>query len=102
MRELNCSEMVIVNGGWAANLSDSMEGALSGFGQGSMIGFLGGAKVGGEAGGGILGVGVIGSLAGAFMGGAIGSLAFLGGMILGKDEINQLAKEYIDAYTSYK
>ncbi|QBH95874.1 hypothetical protein EKN56_05330 [Limnobaculum zhutongyuii] len=100
MRELSSSEMDAVNGGWAANFSDVVEGALCGFGQGSLIGFVGGAKVGGEISG-ILGLGLISSLGGAIMGGLIGSFAFLGGMVLGKDEINELAKEYRDAYTSY-
>ena len=94
MRELNLAEIEMVNGAWAANLSDAMAGAIYGAGVGLATGVaLGGINTKSDG----LGFDIIAQGVGAVVGGVIGTVeGVIGGFLFGKDEIAAYADAFID------
>lgn len=96
MRNLTEKEIEVVSGGWAANLSDSLEGGITGFGSAAAAGFALGTKIGGS-GGGVLGFGLIGSLAGVIVGPIVGGIfGGVGGLLFGEEKIVSIVDKFID------
>jgi len=92
MRDLSNTEIEVVAGGWSHSISDSLEGAILGGGEGLALGIgLGGGPMSKTD-------SLLSPLAqavGAVVGGVIGiAWGGLGGLVFGKDEIASKLDSY--------
>lgn len=95
MRELNQSEIEMVNGAWASSLGDAIEGAVYGLGAGLCTGVAMGA-INTKSDG--LGFGVIARGVGAVVGGVMGAVVGgVGGFLFGQEDI----ATFVDSFTSH-
>ncbi|MFK8260167.1 hypothetical protein ACFL9S_20580 [Erwinia sp. AnSW2-5] len=92
MKILSQHQIEQVNGAWASSVSDSIQGALWGLGDGAMTGMAIAGKYGGGGGWGFGGLAqLVGYAFTPFVGGLIGSI---GGLLFGRDKMASVLENY--------